>query len=410
MASTPTSRLRLNKQGTYDNPETWGIELNNGMIDMVDSAFGGFSATISGDVALTVENYTADQARQLFMILDGAGGFTITVPAVDKLYYVVNDCAANVTITPLAGTGAVVRAGTAMWWYCDGTDGFVKDPTLDQILPAAADVSMGGNRITDLADAVADDDATPKGQVVGLVQPFAIAAAASAAAALVSEGNASDSEIAAAASEAATQALYDDFQARYLGPHATAPTVDELGNPVTAGALYFNTSPGVLSMFVYDGANWIIIDAVTFASQAQAEAGTDNATAMTPLRTDQAIAAKRGAANGIASLDASSKVPGAQSLAVGVGQTWQTVSRTTNTSYQNATGRPILVNISVQGRADVSVSPQMSLDNATWVGPTIISIASGTGASFTLVVPPGSYYRLQRGGSGSPDTYWTELR
>lgn len=201
MASTATSRLRLNKQGTYDNPETWGIELNNGMIDMVDSAFGGFSATISGDVALTVENYTADQARQLFMILDGAGGFTITVPAVDKLYYVVNDCADDVTITPLAGTGAVVRAGTAMWWYCDGTDGFVKDPTLDQILPAAADVSMGGNKITDLAPAVADTDAINKGQAVALTEPYAIAAADSAAAALVSEGNAAASEGNAATSE-----------------------------------------------------------------------------------------------------------------------------------------------------------------------------------------------------------------
>lgn len=202
MASTATSRLRLNKQGTYDNPETWGIELNNGMIDMVDQAFGGFSATITGNVSLTVQNYTSDQARRMFMMLDGAGGFVITVPAVDKAYLVINDCLADVTVTPLAGTGAVIRAGTAVWWYCDGTDGFVVDTRLNKILPPngsvdfnsqkitglaeptlgtdganktyvdtfTADRSAGGFKLTNLADGVlGTDDAAPISQVVDLI-------------------------------------------------------------------------------------------------------------------------------------------------------------------------------------------------------------------------------------------------
>lgn len=158
MASTATSRLRLDKQATYDNPETWGVRLNSGTIDMVDDAFGGSGVTIDGDVILTVENYTADQARSMFLMLDGAGGFDITVPAVDKLYYVINDCAADVTLTPLSGTGATVRAGTAAWWRCDGTDGFVYDPTLDQMRPPAAALSLNGQKITDMAAGVNPTD------------------------------------------------------------------------------------------------------------------------------------------------------------------------------------------------------------------------------------------------------------
>lgn len=159
MASTATSRLRLNKQATYDNPETWGVELNNGMIDMVDDSFGGSEITVSGDVTLTVQNYTADQARSLFLMLDGAGGFDIEVPAVDKAYLVINGCSADVTITPLSGNSATIRAGTGVWWYCDGTDGYVVDPTLDQIRLAEAALDLNGQKITNVGKATDATDA-----------------------------------------------------------------------------------------------------------------------------------------------------------------------------------------------------------------------------------------------------------
>lgn len=79
------------------------------------------------------------------------------------------------------------------------------------------------------------------------------AAASSEANAAASEAAASASEIAAAASEANVIALYDNFDDRYLGPYASDPTLDNDGNPLIVGALYFNTA-GVLR--VYDGALW----------------------------------------------------------------------------------------------------------------------------------------------------------
>lgn len=121
------------------------------------------------------------------------------------------------------------------------------------------------------------------------------------------------------------------------------------------------------------------------ASQAEAEAGSSNTTLMTPLRVAQAI-------NSLA-------VSG-----VGVDQTWQSVagSRSTNTSYQNTTGKPIMVaavadDIPEGAAGGFDVSP----DNSTWVGVGLV------GFSY-FVVPDGWYYR--RLGVITTSYPWAELR
>ena len=61
----------------------------------------------------------------------------------------------------------------------------------------------------------------------------------------------------AEASKLATQALYDDFDKRYLGPKASEPTVDNKGDPLETGALYFSTTND--AMYVYNGAVWLFL-------------------------------------------------------------------------------------------------------------------------------------------------------
>ncbi|RAZ82107.1 hypothetical protein [Cereibacter johrii] len=88
---------------------------------------------------------------------------------------------------------------------------------------------------------------------------------------------------------------------------------------------------------------------------------------------------------------------------VGANQSWQevTASRALSTSYQNTTGRPILVFFVGQGSNVV----QVSVDGSTWVK---------VGASYgqytpnnTFIVPPGHYYRVNGSASGIT---WSELR
>lgn len=73
---------------------------------------------------------------------------------------------------------------------------------------------------------------------------------------------------AAAASAASAAASLDNFDDRYLGSKSSAPTVDNDGNALVAGALYFNNGTIVSDdkgMWVYDGGTWI---AASAASQA----------------------------------------------------------------------------------------------------------------------------------------------
>jgi chemotaxis protein histidine kinase CheA len=89
-------------------------------------------------------------------------------------------------------------------------------------------------------------------------------ATASASSATDSANSASSS----AASAAAAALALDNFDDRYLGVKTAAPTLDNDGNALVAGALYFNSgavTPADKGMWVYDGGTWI---AASAASQA----------------------------------------------------------------------------------------------------------------------------------------------
>lgn len=80
-------------------------------------------------------------------------------------------------------------------------------------------------------------------------------AANSATTASTQATNASNSATSAASSATAAAASYDSFDDRYLGAKATAPTVDNDGNTLLVGALYFNTTSNFMK--VWDGSSWV---------------------------------------------------------------------------------------------------------------------------------------------------------
>ncbi len=88
------------------------------------------------------------------------------------------------------------------------------------------------------------------------------AAAASATTATTQAGAAATSATNAAGAQAAAEsardsalAAYDNFDDRYLGAKASNPTVDNDGNALVAGALYFNTVSQ--DMRIYTGSAWV---------------------------------------------------------------------------------------------------------------------------------------------------------
>ena len=85
-------------------------------------------------------------------------------------------------------------------------------------------------------------------------------AATSASAASTSATNASNAQTAAETAQAAAELAYDNFDDRYLGPKASDPTLDNDGDALIDGALYFNTTTNVLKY--WDGAAWQNVEAV----------------------------------------------------------------------------------------------------------------------------------------------------
>jgi hypothetical protein len=79
-------------------------------------------------------------------------------------------------------------------------------------------------------------------------------ASTSASNASTSAGNASSSATAAAASATSAANTYDAFDDRYLGSKSSAPSVDNDGNALLTGALYWNTATN--NLFVWTGSTW----------------------------------------------------------------------------------------------------------------------------------------------------------
>jgi hypothetical protein len=121
-------------------------------------------------------------------------------------------------------------------------------------------IDMGSSKITTTYTPTDAADLTTK-TYVDAILGSATAAATSAANAATSETNAATSETnaansasAAATSEANAAASYDSFDDRYLGAKSSAPTLDNDGDPLVIGALYFNTTTD--TMQVYGGSGW----------------------------------------------------------------------------------------------------------------------------------------------------------
>jgi len=93
--------------------------------------------------------------------------------------------------------------------------------------------------------------------------------------AATSASNASSSATAAASSASAAAASYDSFDDRYLGSKSSAPSVDNDGNALLTGALYFNSTTNAMS--VYNGSSWDLVapDTSAFISKTIVDAKGD---------------------------------------------------------------------------------------------------------------------------------------
>jgi hypothetical protein len=160
MPSTYTTSFRLNLQAPGDNLNTWGVQLNNGVFQLLEDALAGsVTQTLSGPLILTSVNGATDQARCMALNITGGTGGTITVPSVKKLYFVRNASSGAVVVTTGSGASASFAAGEVGFCYSpDGTNFYRTTTATD----------FGGVTLTNLGAPSANTDAATKGYVDGV--------------------------------------------------------------------------------------------------------------------------------------------------------------------------------------------------------------------------------------------------
>ena len=181
--------------------------------------------------------------------------------------------------------------------------------------------------------------------------------------------------------------------------------------------LWYDTANHLLKMKAETGADWISIgyfdqSTDTFKILDDTVVTTAAGVDTDGIIGDQSTATWQAGTGTTESLVSPAKVKAAVVANVpdpiGVNQTWQNMagSRSVGTSYQNTTGRPIMVSICTNAVSRANF--QVSTDNSTWI--TVGALAGygniGDEKSSQVIVPDNHYYRA----TGGSLQIWAELR
>lgn len=177
MPSTYTSRNRAEKQATGEGLNVWGANLNQRTTDLFDESLDGVesvdlgaAATFDLSDAAHTKNGESDTSRQRILIFSNAhaSGTAITIPSVEKWYFIRNSASQAITLAPSGGATVSVPAGADAVVFSDGTNCYAFRARLNELAAPNGAVSMNSQRLTNVADATDNGDAVNKAQVTSL--------------------------------------------------------------------------------------------------------------------------------------------------------------------------------------------------------------------------------------------------
>jgi len=128
MTTTYSPSLKLALLGTGDQSGVWGTTTNTNLGTLLEQAITGVVAiSLQGINSYTLTNLNGvlDDARNAVLIFNGtpSGAVTITAPAQNKIYTVVNNTATTVAMTVSGGAVSyTVQPNGVQLVYCDAAN------------------------------------------------------------------------------------------------------------------------------------------------------------------------------------------------------------------------------------------------------------------------------------------------
>lgn len=405
--ATYTNSGGLTKPATGEFSGTWGT-ITNTNFDIIDRLVNGVTSIplTSTPYSLATSDGVLSVGQYLLINFTGSLGGTVTVNITPqdatKIYFIRNISNSSVVMSQGSGSTVTIPTGQSKLVYTDGAGAGASVSDFTSFLSMSS-AQITGGAISGAS--VSTSSATITGGTITGITDLAVA-----------DGGTGASTLTGYVKGAGTTALTAS---------ATIPSTDITGlgtmatQTASAVAITGGTITGITDIAIADGgtgastaADALInfgltatatelnyTDGVTSAIQTQLDA---KAPLLSPALTGTPTAPTAATGTSTTQVATTGFVANA---AIGIGQTWQNVlaSRAVSTSYQNTTGRPIMVAICTNG-STTKRPIQVSVDNSTWIQ---VGTDSGGEANTSFIVPSNNYYRIN-GSTGL--LAWAELR
>lgn len=429
MASTASPSLRLELMATGDQSGTWGDTTNTNLGTLLEQAITGYLAIAkvgTGDYTLSNTDYLANETRNALIEFTGTpgGAFNVIVPLAEKLWVFKNSTNGAMTVKGATGTTITVPVGASAWLFCDGTNvrdalGYYFGSTVTAFSPATNNTQALGTTALQWADLFLASGGVinfDNGDVTITEGTNTLAFAGA------SSGYTYDAALLPATNDSAAlgvsgTAWADLFLAsggiinfnagNYTLTHSAGVLTANgalsigTGNALTAGTIELGAATD--TTISRGAAGFIAVEGNRVPSPASQASGD-----LLYRGTTEWERLAKGTAAQVLRMNSGATAPEWATASSGwdmTGQTWVVTARTSGTSYQNTSGKPIMVVALRDVATSSTFSAEVSVNNSTWITLFTKTTGSGSGAEgqgTSFIVQPNWYYRVTGGPSSMP--------
>jgi len=207
--------------------------------------------TVAGEVSMTTLDIAGTNVTATATEINKLDGVNATTTELN-----ITDGDTSVGTTAVAGGDGIVTNdnGTMRHTSVDTFDtylaGTTKTLTNKTLTSAVLNTGVSGSAILDEDDFASDSDTKLATQQS--IKAYVASVAGNTTAAVAAKD-------AAVAAQAAAEAALDTFDDRFLGTKSSNPSVDNDGNALADGAIYFDTTNNVMKVYDSGGSQWLQI-------------------------------------------------------------------------------------------------------------------------------------------------------